>query len=124
LKLRGIYDIMSHPERNYSVTRWEPVLRIHMVDEPLVRWASKVMGGTHVSFDRSVDAWYTEARGLRAVEVLRRVRPLIRGEKIGMVDCILRHGKYIVSRKRPCSSFESRFLMRKRLERSKQDGLL
>ncbi len=89
----------SHPERNYELSRWEPVLRIHMADEFLVRWASIVMGETHVTFDKSVGAWYTEARGLRAILVLTRIRHFIRGEKAAMVDCILRSGKYIVSKK-------------------------
>ena len=54
----------SHPERHYEVSRWEPVLRIHMADEVIVRWASMVMGETHVSFDKSVGAWYTKPGAL------------------------------------------------------------
>jgi len=88
----------SHPERNYAVPRWEPVLRIHMVDEQIVKWASKVMGGTHVSFDRGFGAWYTEARGSRVIGVLKCIRPFIKGEKIVMVNCILKHGKYVISK--------------------------
>ncbi len=114
----------SHPERNYSIARWEPVLRIHMVDESLVRWASKIMGGTHVSFDRSVGAWYTEARGLRVIEVLHRIRPFVRGEKIEMVDCILSHGKYMVSELRPCGEYETGLTAAKRIRKLKTPGLL
>lgn len=114
----------SHPERNYLIPRWEPVLRIHMVDELLVRWASKVMGGTHVSFDKSVGAWYTEARGPRVIEVLDCIRPLVRGEKVGMVNCILRHGKYVISRRRTCNYYESRFISTKRIRKLMKRGLL
>jgi hypothetical protein len=98
----------SHPERNYQVSRWEPVLRIHMTDELLVRWASKVMGETHVSFDKSVGAWYTEARSLRAIIVLTQIQRFIRGEKSGMVDCILKSGTYVISKERPYVDCETK----------------
>ena len=105
----------SHPERNYEVSRWEPTLRIHMTDELLVRWASKVMGETHVTFDKSVGAWYTGARGLRAIIVLTKIRSFIRGEKQAMVDRILKNGKYVVSDERPCVECETKFISERRI---------
>jgi hypothetical protein len=114
----------SHPERNYRIDRWEPTLRIHMVDEDIVRWASKVMGGTHVTFDRSMGAWYTEARGSRAIQVLTRIQPFVIGEKATMVECVLRFGKYVVSNERPCTECESESILKRRLESLRQRGLL
>jgi hypothetical protein len=114
----------SHPERNYQVSRWEPVLRIHMADESLVRWASTAMGETHVTFDKSVGAWYTEARGLRAIIVLTLIRSFIRGEKKMMVDCILKNGKYVVSNDRPCVDCETKFILERRIKGLKNRGLL
>jgi hypothetical protein len=114
----------SHPERNYRTHRWIAVVRVKMADETIIRWASKAMGGTHVTFDRTVGAWYTEASGARAVAVLARVRPFVIGEKTVMIDCILRNGKYIVSEERPCMDCESTALMERRIADLRHRGLL
>jgi hypothetical protein len=114
----------SHPDRRYHLSRWTPVLRIHMADEQLVRWASRVMGGSHVTFDKSMGAWYTEVTGVRAIAVLQRIRPFIRGEKEAMIDCILAHGKYVISADRPCVNCETRSVAEKRIADLKERGLL
>ena len=114
----------SHPNRNYDQNRWTPVLRIRMVDEVVIRWASKVMGGTHVTFDKSVGAWYTESTGKRALAVLSRIRPYIFGEKAAIIDCIIANGDYIVSQERPCIDCESKSMAEKRIEDLKRRGLL
>lgn len=95
-----------------------------MADEDLVRWASKAMGGTHVTFDRSMGAWYTEARGLRVIQVLTKIRPFVIGEKAPMVEGVMRFGKYVISKERPCFEFESESILRRRLESFKQRNLL
>jgi hypothetical protein len=114
----------SHPDRPYNLSRWTSVLRIHMADEQIVRWASKVMGGSHVTFDKSVGAWYTEVAGVRAIAVLERIRPFIRGEKEAMIDCMLAHGKYVISAERPCIDCETKSVSERRIANLRQRGLL
>jgi hypothetical protein len=95
-----------------------------MADEAIIRWASNAMGGTHVTFDKSVGAWYTEATRLRAIAVLIRVRSFVIGEKSIMIDCILHHGKYVISDERPCTECETRPIMERRIADLKSRGLL
>jgi len=95
-----------------------------MVDEQLVRWASKAMGGTHVTFDKSVGAWYIEAAGVRAFAVLTRVGRYIIGEKARMIDCVLRRGKYVTSDERPCTDCETKSIMERRIANLKNRKLL
>jgi len=114
----------SHPERDYVIDRWEPVIRIHMADEAIVRWAAAAMGGVHVNFDKSVGAWTTEARGIRAITVFMRVRSYIIGEKTAMIDCILKNGSYVVSRTRPCMDCESERLRDLRIADFRHRGLI
>jgi len=114
----------SHAEREYKITRWTAVVRIRMADEVIVRWASNAMGGTHVTFDKSVGAWYTEAVGVRAIAVLNRLRPFIIGEKTIMIDCIIRHGKYVISDERPCTDCETNPIMERRIANLKLRGLI
>jgi len=114
----------SHPERLYPVPRWIAVVRIKMCDEAIIRWASEAMGGTHVTFDKTVGAWYTEASGARAIAVLSRVRPFIVGEKTSLIDCMLSQGKYVRSRDRPCIDCESTATVERRIADLRQRGLL
>jgi len=114
----------SHSERLYDVSRWTAVIRIHMADEQLIRWASRVMGGSHVTFDKSVGAWYTEVTGIRAIAVLARIRPFICGEKEAMIDCMLAHSKYVISVDRRCVDCETKSVSVRRIADFKQRGLI
>jgi len=114
----------SHPERLYPIPRWVAVVRIKMCDEAIIRWASDAMGGTHITFDKTAGAWYTEASGARAIVVLRRIRPFIIGEKTTLIDCMLSEGKYVRSQVRPCVECESNATAMMRIANLKRRGLL